>query len=132
MIHIGYFTQVRVWFFELKTYKDTKWITIGMYSQYYPRKKFIKASVRKFIKMLSDNKRFEIIELLSQKPYYVNELAAELGLTAPTVSYHLNYMLDLNLVSLERDNGKTYYTLKKETVKGLFNDALLILLNEKE
>ncbi|MTI54346.1 ArsR/SmtB family transcription factor [Geosporobacter ferrireducens] len=130
VIHIGYFTQIRVWSFDINPYKDTQWIFLGIYSEHYPKKKFIKAKVQNFIKILSDKKRFELIELLSKKPYYVNELAAELALTSPTICYHLNYMLDLNLVSLERENNKTYYSLNKAMVKELLTNASAILLNE--
>ncbi|MBB6217522.1 DNA-binding transcriptional ArsR family regulator [Anaerosolibacter carboniphilus] len=130
IIHISYFTLVRVWFFTVNPYDDTQWIHLGIYSEYYPRKKFIKAKVQNFIRILSDKKRFEIIERLSKKPYYVYELAAELDLTSPTVCYHLNHMLDLNLVSLEKENNKTYYSLNKEMVKELLNNASSILLND--
>lgn len=131
IIHISYFIQIRVWSFDIKPYKDIQWISLGIYSEFYPRKKFIKAKVQNFIKILSDKKRFEMIELLSKKPHYVYELAAELELTSPTVCYHLNYMVDLNLVSLERENTKTYYTLNKEMVRELLCNASAILLDEK-
>lgn len=129
IIHIGYFTQIRVWSFDIKPNNDTQWICLGMHSEYYPRKKFMEAKVHNFIKILSDKKRFEIIQILSKKPHCVYELATALELTSPTVCYHLNYMLDLNLVSLKRENSKTYYSLNTEIVKELLDNASEILLN---
>lgn len=132
IIHISYFTQIRVWSFDIEPSNDTRWISLGMYSEYYPRKKFTEARVFNFIKILSDKKRFEIIRILSVKPHCVYELASELELTSPTICYHLNYMVDLNIVSLKRENSKTYYSLNKEAVKELLNNAHKILLSENE
>ncbi len=128
VINISYFVQVRLGIFRIKPYNNTLWVNLGIHSEHYPRKVFITAKVQKFVKILSDKKRFEMIELLGKKPHYVHELAAELELTPPTVSYHLNSMLELNLVSVERGNNRTYYSLKKETVRELLDNAAEILL----
>lgn len=62
---------------------------------------------------------------------YVHELSGELELTSSTVCYHLNAMLDLNLVSVNRENNKTFYSLNKATVKELLDHASEILLEDK-
>lgn len=132
VIHISYFTQIRPWLFHMKPYNNALWVSLGIYTEHYPRKVFITARVQKFVKILSDKKRFEMVELLGKKPHYVYELAAELELTPPTVSYHLNSLMDLNLVSVERGNNKTYYSLKKELVSELLANAAEILLKEEK
>jgi DNA-binding transcriptional ArsR family regulator len=131
VIHISYFVQIRPWLFHLKPYNNSLWVSLGIYTENYPRKVFITARVQKFVKLLSDKKRFEMIELLGSKPHYVYELAAELELTPPTVSYHLNSLLDLNLVSIERANNRTYYTLNKKIVSELLENTAELLLKEE-
>lgn len=132
IIHISYFTQIRLWIFDIKPQNRAKWVSLGMYSEHYPMKKFIEAKVHNLIKVLSDKKRFEIIQILSKKPHCVSELASALELTSPTVCYHLNYMLNLGLVSLKRENIKTYYTLNKKVIKELLDRTSEILLNENQ
>lgn len=127
-IHISYFVQIRAWTFDITPLNKEQFICFGLHTENYPRKKFIKAKVQKFVKILSDKNRFELIELLSNRPYYVHELSTELKLTSPTVCYHLNSMLDLNLVSLARGNNKTFYSLNKATIKELLDNAAEILL----
>lgn len=131
LINISYFVQVRLWIFRIKPHNNTLWVNLGIHSEHYPRKVFITAKVQKFVKILSDKKRFEMIELLGEKPHYVYELAAELELTPPTVSYHLNSLTDLNLVHVERGNNRTYYSLKKEAVRELLDNAAEILLKRE-
>ncbi|SHI90253.1 ArsR/SmtB family transcription factor [Lutispora thermophila] len=130
IIHISYFTQIRIWNFDIKPQNRTKWISLGMYSENYPIKKFIEAKVHNLIKVLSDKKRFEIIQILSKKPHCVSELANALDLTSPTVCYHLNNMLSLDLVSMKRENAKTFYTLNKKVIRELLDSTSEILLNE--
>jgi len=131
VIHISYFTQIRPWLFDMKPHNHVLWVNLGIHTEHYPRKVFIAAKVQKFVRILSDKKRFEMIELLGEKPHYVHELAAELELTPPTVSYHLNSLVDLNLVSIERGKNRTYYSLNKETVSELLDNAAEILLKKQ-
>lgn len=131
VIHISYFTQIRPWLFDMKPHNQVLWVNLGIHTEHYPRKVFITARVQKFVKLLSDKKRFEMIELLGEKPHYVHELAAELELTPPTVSYHLSSLSDMNLVSVERGKNRTYYSLKKEIVGELLDDAAEILLKKQ-
>lgn len=130
IIHVSCFTQIRVRIHDVKPYENKQWTSLGVHTENYPRKAFIKSKAQKFIKILSDNKRFEIIERLAERPYYVNELSAELGLTPPTVCYHLNSMLELGLVSVDRGNNRTFYSLNKDTVKELLEHTSEILLQD--
>lgn len=132
IIHISFFTQIRVRIFNVKPRGDIRLISLGIHSEHYPRKTFIKSKVQKFVKILSDAKRFEIVRRLGKRPHYVHELSTGLKLTPPTVCYHLNTMLELNLVSLERENNKTFYSLNKATVRELLDNASEILLEDHE
>lgn len=131
IIHISYFAQVRPWLFYIKPKDNIEWINIGIYTERYPIKTIKRDKVQKFLKILSDKKRFEMIELLAKRPWYGYELAAELNLTPPTVSYHMNTFLDLNLVYFEREENKTFYSLNKEKLIELSKDIAKVLLNEE-
>ena len=48
-----------------------------------------KERVLNFLKAVSDRKRMDIIELLTEKPWYVNEIAEKIGMSAATTSYHI-------------------------------------------
>jgi Predicted transcriptional regulators len=131
VIHISYFTQIRAWTFNIGPFSDVKWVNLGIYTEHYPRGKFVRARVQSFVKILSDKKRFEMVELLGKRQYYVHELSAALELTPPTVCYHLNSLLDSNLVSMEKGANKTYYSLNKETVRDLLKNAGEVLLGDE-
>jgi DNA-binding MarR family transcriptional regulator len=58
-------------------------------------------------------KRWDIIEKLSERSYYVSELASELGRKVPQASVYLQELLDEGLVTFEQRGGdrRKYYRL---------------------
>jgi len=71
------------------------------------------------IKALSDGSKFDILLSLNHSPKYNLELAEELGLTAATISHHMQALLAHNLVSVEKRDGRVYYTLVKEPIRDI-------------
>ncbi|MPW25245.1 ArsR family transcriptional regulator [Alkalibaculum sp. M08DMB] len=69
------------------------------------------------LKTLSDKSKMEIIKTLKVSPKYNLEIANEIGLTAATVSYHMAVLLTCGFVSVEKQDGRVYYNLKKDTIK---------------
>ena len=67
-------------------------------------------------KNLGDPTRYKFIKLLSQGEKYGQEIADELNITSPTVSYHANNLLMADLTTIKRHENKTYYTLNKATL----------------
>lgn len=61
------------------------------------------------IKAISDPNRLAILRLLSQRPRYGKELAEELGIAAPTTSYHLDKLMQAKLARLELSKGRRFY-----------------------
>lgn len=82
-----------------------------------------------FFKVLSEEKRVEIIKSLANKPAIGSDLAKQLGLTGATASYHLTMLLGIGLVQYERVGQKLQYTLNKELLKDLFDKAYQDLVN---
>lgn len=78
-----------------------------------------------FFKILSDEKRVEILKLLAQREWYSNELAKHFNLTTATMSYHISMLVDLGLIFVTRgDQNRFYYRLKKDRLRELFLNAL--------
>lgn len=68
-------------------------------------------------KILSVDKRIEIIELLKKKPMSVNALAEALGVTQSAVSQHLRVLKGAGLVKDERQGYWIYYSLNRDVLE---------------
>jgi DNA-binding transcriptional ArsR family regulator len=68
-------------------------------------------------KILSVDKRIEIIELLKKKPMNVNSLADNLGVTQSAVSQHLRVLKAAGLVKDERQGYWIHYSLNKDALE---------------
>lgn len=86
------------------------------------------SSVQLF-KALADETRLNIIRLLAKGERYGRELARELGLSNSTVSYHLSLLIIHDLVTFERRDNRSYYSLNVEKMKRIINDSLDMLLD---
>ena len=71
------------------------------------------------LKVIGDSSKFEILMALKQAPKYNLELAKYLGLSAGTVSHHMQILIIHGLVSLERRDGRVYYKLEKGPIRDL-------------
>jgi len=84
---------------------------------------------KQFFKVLSEEKRVEMIKILANKPAIGSDLAKQVGLTGATASYHLTMLLGIGLVEYKRVGQKLHYTLNKEMLKDLFEKAYEDLVN---
>ncbi|MCZ6528795.1 MAG: metalloregulator ArsR/SmtB family transcription factor [Chloroflexi bacterium] len=69
-----------------------------------------------FARALSDRTRQEIMKLCCCEWRSVGELADELDVTQPTVSHHLAFLRDANLVHIRPEGRKTFYALNQDAV----------------
>jgi DNA-binding transcriptional ArsR family regulator len=76
----------------------------------------VKKSAELF-KLLSVDKRIEIVELLKKKPMSVNALAKALGITQSAVSQHLRVLKSAGLVKDERQGYWIYYSLIRDALE---------------
>lgn len=87
------------------------------------------AEAIRLFKCLSDKSRLQILKSLAMEDMYVERLAERLGLTPPTVSFHLKKLADADAVTSYKSQYYTLYSLKKE----LFETSMLeILLEESD
>lgn len=68
-------------------------------------------------KILSVDKRIEIIELLKKDSLSVNVIAEKLGITQSAVSQHLRVLKSAGLVKDERQGYWIYYSLNKDSLE---------------
>ena len=68
-------------------------------------------------KLLSVDKRIEIVELLKRGPMNVKALAEELGVTQSAVSQHLRVLKAAGLVEDERQGYWIYYSLNRDALE---------------
>lgn len=85
------------------------------------------AEAIRLFKCLSDKSRLQILKSLAIEDMYVERLAERLGITAPTVSFHLKKLTDAGAVSSYKSQYYMMYSLKKE----IFETSILDILREE-
>lgn len=68
-------------------------------------------------KLLSVDKRIEIIESLKKESRSVNSLAEDLGVTQSAASQHLRILKASGLVKDDRRGNMVYYSLNREVLE---------------
>lgn len=75
-------------------------------------------------KCLADKSRLQILKSLAIEDMYVERLAERLGLSAPTISFHLKKLSDAGAVSAYKNQYYMMYSLNKE----IFQTSMLEIL----
>lgn len=78
-------------------------------------------------KCLSDKSRLQILKSLAIEDMYVERLAERLGISAPTLSFHLKKLADAGAVTSYKSQYYMMYSLDKE----VFEVSILDILNEE-
>ena len=78
-------------------------------------------------KCLADKSRLQILKSLAIEDMYVERLAERLGITAPTVSFHLKKLADAGAVASYKSQYYMMYSLNKE----IFETSILEIIREK-
>jgi hypothetical protein len=81
-------------------------------------------TIVRFFKALADESRLRLVGLLAGGERSVEELAALLQLTPPTVSHHLARLRELDLVAMRQDGTTHLYRLNGEALRALSRSAL--------
>ena len=78
-------------------------------------------------KCLSDKSRLQILKSLAIEDMYVERLAERLGISAPTVSFHLKKLADAGAVTSYKSQYYMMYSLNKD----VFETSMLEIIREK-
>lgn len=71
-----------------------------------------------FFSCFGDPKRLEILRLTAKRPWYSTELANHFKLKPATLSYHINILVDAELLHIVKgESRRFYYTLNKKSIK---------------
>lgn len=85
-----------------------------------PYKDQIYRELERVGKALSSQRRLELLELLSQAPRSVEELAEELEVSVASASQHLQRLKQARLVKTERDGNFIFYEVANQEVAELY------------
>ncbi len=82
------------------------------------------SDVVEIFKALSDPTRAQIVFLLTNHEYSVNELSEQVPVSASAVSHHLAKLRAIRLVRTRRDGNQIFYSIDDVHVAALFKEAL--------
>ncbi|MAU00718.1 MAG: transcriptional regulator [Anaerolineaceae bacterium] len=84
----------------------------------------ILADVVATFKALSDATRAQLVYLLTEKEYSVNELSEGVAVSPSAVSHHLAKLRAIRLVRTRREGNQIFYSIDDSHVAALFREAL--------
>lgn len=93
-------------------------------------KDFIYSHFSKISKALSSPKRFELLDLLSQSPKTVEELANETSMSVANTSKHLQALLEARLVSFKKNKNYVIYEITDDSIYDIL--SIIKKLTEKQ
>src|SRR5690606_56339 len=83
-------------------------------------------------KILANQKRLEIIQLLSNTQLSVNEMVEMLGIPQANLSQHLSPMRRAGLLKVNRVGTKVYYQLADQRIAELVLSVRELLINNEQ
>jgi len=86
------------------------------------------ASVLRLHRALGDAMRLRILKALAEKDLYGAELAAQLDISKPTVSHHMDQLRAAGLVTAVQAGSAVYYSLRRERVQDALTDLTRFLV----
>lgn len=92
-----------------------------------------KNDITKIFKIISDETRFEIIELLSKGDSMMGkDLANDLNLSTPTISHHMEKLKEAGFINEERIKNSKFYSINYNSIDKFINSLSSIFKNNKQ
>ena len=82
----------------------------------------IKKDIIEFLKVLADQTRLEILDLLNHEKKTSSEIQLALNKSQSTISQHLKVLANKNLIIFDRINNIKYYKIKNSEIFKLLVD----------
>ncbi len=83
-----------------------------------------------FLKAMSDNTKWTIMQKLKKESMYSGQLAESLNLTGATISHHMDTLKRLELIVYRKEGTKLYYNLNGEKVRLYLEELERALVGE--
>ena len=84
------------------------------------------------LKAIGEPKRFQILKLISETgEMNALNILEHFSITQPTLSHHMKILTEAKLVSIRTKGLWSYYSINKETLKGLLDTLSTILGNDE-
>lgn len=80
----------------------------------------------KLLKVLSDPSRLEILDLLSCGELCACDLLEYFHFSQPTLSHHIKFLVDNELVTTRKDGNKHWYQLNHDHLENVIQNLNLI------
>ncbi|MFD1037779.1 DUF2087 domain-containing protein [Virgibacillus byunsanensis] len=84
-----------------------------------------------FHKTVGDKTRIQIIALLKDGPLHGQAISGKLGLTPPTISYHITKLREIDVIYQRRDKNTIYFHLNENKLE-LMTQAILRIGGKKD
>lgn len=78
--------------------------------------------LQKKLRALGDKQRLGIMAAIAEGPKHAGEIVKMTGLTAPTITHHMQELLNAEFVHVDLDGGKRLYSLNSDCVDELISD----------
>ena len=75
-----------------------------------------------FLKVLADQTRLEILDLIKDKEHTQEDLIKFLKKSQSTISQHLNLLLNNNLIKYRKKENKKYYRVRNKEIYNLLSE----------
>lgn len=115
-VHISFFKYVGIQHYSLEEVNSSDWFILGIYTDILFDSEKNDENLACFFKALSDANRIKIVKLLKDRPWFGLELAEKLNLTPATISYHMGFLQQVGLVTYEKSEKRSYFSLKNEKI----------------
>lgn len=124
VLHLSFFKYVSCHAYSSYQENIQDWFVLGIYSELLFNDSAIAERQAHFFKVLSDVNRIAMIRLLSERPWFGQELAEALNISPPTVSYHIGFLQQIGVVSFTRTDNRFYYELDRDKLLKPLEDFL--------
>jgi ArsR family transcriptional regulator len=84
------------------------------------------------LKVLADNTRLRIIELLKSKKMYAKGIQKALDKSQSTISQQLGILLEADLIEYEKDGKKNLYSIKSPQILKILASIQRFIIDQKK
>lgn len=78
-------------------------------------------NISKKLKVLSDSKRLEIVDMLSCEELCACEILEKFDISQPTLSSDMKKLEDANIIKSRKEGKNVFYIVNKENLDELYN-----------